>query len=390
MFYSFVKILIRAASKFFFRKISINNLAALKTKGPLLLACNHPNSFLDAIILGSLFNEPVHFLARGDAFRKPFARKLLTSLKLIPIYRLSEGREYLALNDATFECCREILINNGIVLIFAEGLCINQWMLRPLKKGAARIAIDAWKNPSIAEQFSVLPVSLNYNSFTHFKKRLIINFGEPITKKEFSTDASEGESIHQFNTKLSERLKSGLLQSVNETSIVQTLISNHLLIKKNAKTIIQTLKIKQESAISNHLENLIGHLKSPFLLITSSLMLLVNISGIITLFIPAIIGLLLNGALYFPVKNFIKNKTKETVFFDSVMFGLLMILYPLFWLILNLVFLLITRNNYIRLLILLMPVFAFAFLIWNECVQRVVNYFSLNKKERKIIKQVFN
>jgi hypothetical protein len=73
-----------------------------------------------------------------------------------------------------------------------------------------------------------------------------------------------------------------------------------------------------------------------------------------------------------------------------VMFGLLMILYPLFWLILNLVFLLITRNNYIRLLILLMPVFAFAFLIWNECVQRVVNYFSLNKKERKTIKQVFN
>ena len=355
-----------------------------------MLACNHPNSFLDAIILGSLFEKPVHFLARGDAFRKPFTRKILTRLKLIPIYRLSEGREYLALNDATFERCREILINNGIVLIFAEGLCINQWMLRPLKKGAARIAIDAWKNFAIAEQFTVLPVSLNYNSFTQFGKRLIINFGEPITKKEISTDVSEGENINQFNHKLSERLKSGLLQSANETGIVQTLISNLSLIKENDKPIMQSLKTKQEFAINNHMQNAIANLTSPYLLIKSLLSLVANISGIIILFIPAIIGMLLHAPLFLPIQNFVKNKTKGTVFFDSVMFGLLMILYPAYWLIINFAFLLITSNNYLRLAILLMPVFAFAYLIWKDCVQRVTNYFSVKENDRKIIKQLFS
>jgi 1-acyl-sn-glycerol-3-phosphate acyltransferase len=40
----------------FFNKIIINKPAALKTKGPLLFACNHPNSFLDALIY--FLNDP--------------------------------------------------------------------------------------------------------------------------------------------------------------------------------------------------------------------------------------------------------------------------------------------------------------------------------------------
>jgi len=37
--------------------------------GPLLLACNHPNSFLDGIILDILFDEPIWALTRGDVFK---------------------------------------------------------------------------------------------------------------------------------------------------------------------------------------------------------------------------------------------------------------------------------------------------------------------------------
>ena len=46
----------------------------LQKHGPLLIASNHPNSFLDAIILATLFKNPVYALARGDAF----AGKLIT------------------------------------------------------------------------------------------------------------------------------------------------------------------------------------------------------------------------------------------------------------------------------------------------------------------------
>ncbi|MEO8583759.1 MAG: 1-acyl-sn-glycerol-3-phosphate acyltransferase [Flavitalea sp.] len=160
-----MKIWIRLGLLLFCRKIIFNNPAILKRKGPLLLACNHPNSFLDALIVGSYFKRPVHFLTRGDAFRKPLVKKILTALNMIPIYRLSEGREHLALNDATFEKCGDILSGGGIVLIFAEGLCVNQWALRPLKKGAARIAWNVLTVHGIQDELNIVPVGINYSGF---------------------------------------------------------------------------------------------------------------------------------------------------------------------------------------------------------------------------------
>ena len=69
--------MVRLAMFIFCRRIIINKPELLKRKGPLLLACNHPNSFLDAAIIADLFDEPVYSLARGDVFKKPFYRRVL-------------------------------------------------------------------------------------------------------------------------------------------------------------------------------------------------------------------------------------------------------------------------------------------------------------------------
>jgi len=106
----------------------------LKEKGPLLLACNHPNSFLDAVILDILFEQPVWSLARGDAFSNKTITKILTAVKILPVYRTSEGVENLSENYKTFDACLDIFRNTGVVQIFSEGKCINEWHLRPLKK----------------------------------------------------------------------------------------------------------------------------------------------------------------------------------------------------------------------------------------------------------------
>src|SRR6266705_2552141 len=101
----------------FCRRIIINK-PELKKKGPLLLACNHPNSFLDAAILADLFKYPVYSLTRGDVFKKTFYNKILTALKMLPVYRTSEGVEKLGINYETFEDCKNIFQKEGIVLIF--------------------------------------------------------------------------------------------------------------------------------------------------------------------------------------------------------------------------------------------------------------------------------
>jgi 1-acyl-sn-glycerol-3-phosphate acyltransferase len=326
--YTVVKIWVRLALLLFCRKIIWSDKRRTRCGGPLILACNHPNSFLDAIIVGSRFKEPVHFLARGDAFRRPFARKLLTALKLIPIYRLSEGREYLALNDTTFQRCQEVLQQNGILLIFSEGLCEHQWTLRPLKKGTARIAFNAWQSGFPASSTEVWPVSLSYNSFTRFGKRLVVRFAEAITTDQVSDTLPEGEKVNQFNQLLGTGLKQGM-----------TTPDDPLLLPRPApKTAV-------------------------FLVF-------------IFLLLPAFTGWLLHIGYYRFIQNITSKKTKGTVFYDSVLFGLLLLTYPLYWIILNVIgWAVLSRYGSMGTMgiftLLLLPLWARIYVVWKDYLLRL-------------------
>ena len=122
MLYLFKQIL-RAALWIFCAEINIKNKALLNQKGPLLIIANHPNSFLDAVIIGSNYNRRIHFLARGDVFTKRHHRFLLGLLNMIPVYRIREGKEFLHLNDYAFEKSVALLKKEEAVLIFIEGTC---------------------------------------------------------------------------------------------------------------------------------------------------------------------------------------------------------------------------------------------------------------------------
>ncbi len=259
----------------------------LSLKGPLLIAANHPNSFLDAIILSTLFKQPVYSLARGDAFTKPLYKKLLYSLNMFPVYRISEGVENLENNYDTFEKCKAIFKNNGIVLIFSEGRCINEWRLRSLKKGTARLAQSSWQE---GIPLKVLPAGINYQSFTSFGKNVQLNFGNIISEKDISPTEGYGKTINEFNDKL----KSELNKLVIEID------------PKEKQKIRDTFFIKQSG------------LKK------------------IILFFPALIGYLLHAPLYIPVKKFASIKGGHNDHYDSLMIGLLFLLYPLYLLLISL------------------------------------------------------
>ncbi len=67
------------------------------------------------------------------------------------------------------------------------------------------------------------------------------------------------------------------------------------------------------------------------------------------------------------VKSFVKKKTTGTVFYDWVMFGALLFLYPFYWLIINGISLFFIHNWYIKIFLLLLPVMAWLYLLWKDC-----------------------
>ena len=312
MLYSLLKIPSRFAYWIYCRRLAVVKKEMFKSKGPLLIAANHPNSFLDAIILATLFKEPVYSLTRGDAFTQPFFARLLGSLNMLPVYRISEGAENLEHNYKTFDQCKKVFKQNGIVLIFSEGRCINEWHLRTLKKGTARLAISAWQE---GIPLKILPVGLNYSSFSAFGKNIQINFGNIITETDFDADHSHGKSISEFNIKLQQQLNQLVVQidKDDDSAIWEKFYCPQSLIKKTA------------------------------------------------LIIPAALGWLFHFALFIPLKNYAWNRVAHNDHYDSVIIGLLFIIYPVYLILLGLLVFLLFGNWFGLLVFPVLPFCAWSY-----------------------------
>ena len=314
MLYSLLHYPAKLALLIWCRHIKINNKNILKYNGPLLIAANHPNSFLDAILLCALFKQPIYSLARGDVFKNKTVAKILHSLKMFPVYRVSEGVQNLEENYKTFADCIEVFKQNGIVLIFSEGRCVNEWQLRPLKKGTARLAIAAWEQ---GIPLQVIPLGINYQSFTSFGKNIILNFGDAICSSIINVFDSntQGANIQKFN----EGLKLQLQQLVFE-------------IPSSFKLKIVKTFIARNNAIK-----------------------------IILLFIPAFLGYILHAPLYIPIQKFCYSKFSKIDHYDSVMVGMLFLLYPIYLLLFAVGLFLCTNNYFSFFSLVVLPSFAWSF-----------------------------
>ncbi|MBX9889616.1 MAG: 1-acyl-sn-glycerol-3-phosphate acyltransferase [Flavobacteriaceae bacterium] len=275
--YSFFKIGAKIAMRIYCSKNVVNFNTNTSYNYPKIIGANHPNSFFDAIVIAVNYPKPIYFLARGDAFNSPLIAKFLTALHLIPIYRLTEGKNNLGKNEETFKRCIELLKQNQTILIFSEGLCVNEWRLRPLKKGTARLALLAHQEG--VPNLRIQPTNLNYSSFTSNPKEVLVNFNSEFGLTKEST-AKVSEFYSQFNLQLKQGLENNLVIQLEKKEI-------HLF--ENRATITKK----------------------------------------VLLALPALLGYLLNRSIYIIFKNIAHKKTKNTVFYDSVLFGLLLLFYPL-------------------------------------------------------------
>jgi 1-acyl-sn-glycerol-3-phosphate acyltransferase len=313
LLYTLLKPYTRLAIKIFCRHIVITNKAMLQSKGPLLLAANHPNSFLDAVIINTLFNEPVYSLARGDSFKNKHIAALLRKLRILPVYREREGKQNLHRNYDTFDECQQIFKRNGIVLIFIEALCENEWHLRPLKKGTARVAVTAWQQ---GLPLKVVPVGINYSSFYLFGKNVHLHLGEPVCRQQLTSELSDNGKIQ-----------------LELTSILQSDL------KKMVYEIEQQDKERQKQVFSKP----------------------VPVAKKIALALPAAAGAVLHAPLYLPVQQLVKYKAKNSVHYDSIITGLLFILYPLYVLLWAILAGVIVNGWAVGITFFLMPFFAWSF-----------------------------
>ena len=250
----------RLALWIFCPRVRIEGAELMAARGPLLIVANHPNSFLDAVILGAYYPRKLHFLARGDVFRIPLYGFLLRSIGMIPIHRAREGREHLHLNEGTFQESVEVLRRGDGLLIFIEGICLLTHEIQPFKKGATRILESA---QAAGIQPMVHVVGLGYSDFRAFGK---VNH---VAIESFSEEAIFDHARHRldFNAAVREQM-------------------------------VRLVRVPEEVVVLR--KGLFYYLNLPYFRLVS---------------------------------DYVWGRTSGTVFYDSVLFGVLLVTYPIYLLV---------------------------------------------------------
>jgi 1-acyl-sn-glycerol-3-phosphate acyltransferase len=184
----------------FFRQIEVVGLEHVPADGPVIFAGNHPNSLLDPVMIVTTCGRTVSFAAKDVLFRSPVLRLFLNALGCVPIRRKhdKDGAEAAAPaappptaapgtpeaepvdNSQAFEALFDILAQGRTMGIFPEGISHDEAQLQRLKTGAARIVLGmAERHPGVVVK--IVPCGLTYVRRKHFRGRVLVQFGEPIT-----------------------------------------------------------------------------------------------------------------------------------------------------------------------------------------------------------------
>src|ERR1044071_9843594 len=142
MLYRILKVIVGLGIRIYYREIRVVNQENLDHGGPLILIANHPNTLMDAWIMGFINRRRVHYMAKATFFNSPFKRSILRAIGMIPINRKSDGTTAGVNNRDSFEACYELLERGEILVIFPEGTSYLERRLREIKTGTARIALE--------------------------------------------------------------------------------------------------------------------------------------------------------------------------------------------------------------------------------------------------------
>ena len=194
----------------FYKRLAIKNRQNVAVKGPVIVAINHPNAFMDPAMFSYVAYPPkFYFLARGDVFKPGITTRILESIGIAPIFRMRDGgKEGLKKNDETYRRVFMMLKKNKKIIIFAEGLCVQERRLRPLKKGVPRMIFNAMEDIN-REDLTVVPVGVNYGDPKKFRSNLFYNVGEPIKVADWMEEykAQPARTMNAFIKVLEPKMK---------------------------------------------------------------------------------------------------------------------------------------------------------------------------------------
>lgn len=384
--------MVSVAHKLYYRRFTVVGYEKIPLDSPVIFAPNHQNALMDALAVDFAARRSVVFLARADIFKKPAVAKILNMLKILPIYRMRDGIEALGNNQEVFDNTIAVIKSNYPLCILPEGNHEGQKRLRPLKKGIFRIALQAEESNQFNLNLHIVPVGLDFSDYFNAGSDLTVVFGTPIKIADYESQYRENEqrTITKLMNLLSENMRSVMIHIPEEhyelifqiSEMYEPNVWNTCNVKRhpyNKLTIKQYIIQKATEAFKQFPEKVIETTKALkeynnnlkkvklddcllqqkpssfisllFAILLSILILPLHLYGMILNYIP------------FKLPIWIASKIKDKHFKSSVNFVTSLFIFPIYYIIIFIVFCLFTDGYLLPLIFgLTLPVsglFAF-------------------------------
>ena len=235
--YQFAKVIVLTGLRVFYPRTQVLNRERLTTKGPAIVATNHPNTLMDPFHAVARIWKPVFFLANAGLFKTRFTNWFFSTLYCIPIERpedISPGK--LVNNQQAFRKINQFLEKGGLLFVAPEGGSFSGRIMQKLKSGSARMTLQAEKANDFTLGAHILPVGLAYSAPRNFRSRLVVNVGEPIWLRDFQEQYEQDpfKTARMVTDLLNERFKALVVCPQDETE--ETVISRAETLYQNSTT----------------------------------------------------------------------------------------------------------------------------------------------------------
>ena len=208
--YDFLKIIVDACIKASYRKIEVHGEENLPKDGSLLLAPNHCNTLMDALVMLRAYKGTTVFGARADIFNNKFIGKIMTYIRILPMVRQRDGLRNVLKNKDTQETIVETLEHGVRFCMFPEGKHRTKHSLQTLGKGVFRAALASNTKFGEEKPIYIVPVGIEYGDYFRYRSTHVVNYGEAINVTEFVKGLdveNEVQMIEPLRKELVDRMK---------------------------------------------------------------------------------------------------------------------------------------------------------------------------------------
>jgi glycerol-3-phosphate O-acyltransferase/dihydroxyacetone phosphate acyltransferase len=220
--YRLVRLFIRLLLGLFYREIVVVDADRVPREGALIVAANHHNSVVDAMLLLAVIPRRLRTLAKAALFRHPLIGPFLHAIGALPVHRRQEGGEDPARNAELFRATTATLRAGGGILIFPEGRTQPEPVLLKVHTGAARMVLAAGAEAPAAGPVTLLPVGLVFHKPGQFRTgSALVLIGPPVPTVDCLAVARSAPE--RAVRTLTERLTAALRRQIVEADDRQTL-----------------------------------------------------------------------------------------------------------------------------------------------------------------------